>query len=400
MSLSQEDLFDMVDACHIYNSQSPPGCFATIVRLSDLFYIDAVLGRIPVNKSEPYKRLRRSFLSKKFLPDYIYSLFSRNRNIHPTETETACVDSSVNTGGISPSLGDSHQRLQILIDLNYTIIEGSERAAQLLSIGLKYAVVIQKRDQRLNYASIRLELDSKLTDKTVESYLASLKSSFPEWYSPLELGPFQIPKVTYPDFKDVWDYDNTEGIRNWEHCIKHVLPEVQGKRIIDVGSNIGLYSLELARMGAIVCGVDRGPSTVQPNNHNLGSQSVPNQAYGIRNLYELYHNRRFDNVAFAELDLMTYDFSKLKCDIFFSCRVLYHLGKQRMEQIIRDISNNIPEVILQSNERQHSKLLGASGMSYHKKLLNKYGYTIIKEYAPVNFPHPIIYACKEPGSNN
>ena len=144
----------------------------------------------------------------------------------------------------------------------------------------------------------------------------------------------------------------------------------------------------------MVRGVDRGPAVFQPNNPNLGSQSVPNQAYAVRNIYEVFYNQIFENVAFAEADLMKLDFSNPGCDLFFSCRVLYHLGEKKMEEIIRAVSKTTPEIILQSNEGHGGSLGKISSMAHHKKLLLKFGYSIIEEYSIPGNVHPIVYAKK------
>ncbi len=45
--------------------------------------------------------------------------------------------------------------------------------------------------------------------------------------------------------------DPYRGEENWRFIVRH-LPELRGKRILDVGSNAGLYPLRMAEAGATV----------------------------------------------------------------------------------------------------------------------------------------------------
>ena len=238
-------------------------------------------------------------------------------------------------------------------------------------------------------------------DILIAEYIAEHKNEFPEWYMPLQLGPHTIPARTYPDFKDRPDslLDETSGKRKWDLTLSKVMPDLKGKTVCDIGCNIGIFSLEMGLLGATsVCGFDRGSDIVQPNNHHLGTQSVVQQAYMVRNIYEAYHGCRIPHVHFKEQDLMTIDFTSLHyhLDVFVACCVLYHLGAERMEEIIKDISTHTPEVILQANNGHGGELGESSCLANHVRLLDKYGYTIEKTVmGPAGYPHPCVYATKE-----
>lgn len=387
----------MVIKCHELNLSEKGNLFAKIVPLLQLrCKIKNNSLNFPISKTPHYKFFTRKNIFQKYFPSEYSDLVSLINKKYPEKYQEKIQNAISMMTEDSEYLGAPYGSSAILVDSNNVILDGNLRAARLLSLGATHVVVNELRPNDINFARINLEFDVGANDVNVDmsKYLDSVKYYFKEWYSPLELGPYKLPKITYPHFKEVWEFDEGEGIRNWNSTIRHIVPDISGKTVLDVGSNIGLFSLELARMGAKVCGVDRGPKVVQPNNHFLGSQSVPNQAYSIRNVYEAYYGERFANVAFAELDLMDFDFSNTKCDLFFSCRVLYHLGKHRMENIIATISNNIPEIILQSNEGHSGRLGYLASMEFHKKLLKKYGYRIKNEWAPLGCNHPIVYAVK------
>jgi SAM-dependent methyltransferase len=229
----------------------------------------------------------------------------------------------------------------------------------------------------------------------MEQYIKSYKDEFPEWYAPLELGMHKIPARTFPTFHERWDsfHDNTLGKKKWDYIIKNALPDLTFKYICDIGCNIGIFAMEMARLGASVDGYDRGKGIIQANNPNLGDQSVADQAYFVRNLYEAFYAERL-NVKFFETDLMQLDFSLLKYDLFFSACTLYHLGAAKMEEAIAGISQNIKEVFLQTNECHGGELGRLAKLAHHRMLLEKYGYTIIREVAPLGYAHPVIYASK------
>jgi SAM-dependent methyltransferase len=392
----ERNLFILVKQCGELNLSESEFSFPKIVPLAHLSCNIYDVGKVPILKTPHFKYFSGKNMLEKFFPNVHndLSLYFKNKYSENSESKIQAAMNLLNDDGVY--LKDEYKCSPILVDSENCILDGNLRAARLLSLGATHAVVNELRPNKLNYARKSLDFDKYALKVSAEmaKYLAETKASFKEWYSPLELGPYKLPKITYPQFDEVWDFDDGEGIRNWNTTIKHVVPNVSGKTVLDIGSNIGLFSLELERMGASVCGVDRGPKIVQANNHLLGAQSVPNQAYSIRNIYESYYGERFTKVAFAELDLMDFDFSDTRCDLFFSCRVLYHLGKSRMEDIIDSISKNIPEIILQSNEGHSGKLGLISSMAFHKKLLIKCGYKIKNEWAPVGCYHPIVYATK------
>lgn len=393
----EKNLYILVKQCHELHAKGQVSYFPKIALLEDLRIRVEGVGLVAIAKTPHYKyfhgisMIENYFKNERNDFELYCKVFFRNNFESKMHSALNLMDE------YSSYLEGVYSKNAILVDEKNCIIDGNLRAARLLSLGAKHVVVIERRAKESNYACIKLDFDQNdhTINLEVASYLAKAQGDFKEWYSPLELGPYKLPKITFPSFQEVWDFDESEGIRNWHSSIKHVVPDVTGKKILDVGSNIGLYSLELSRMGAYVCGVDRGPSVFQANNHLLGAQSVPNQAYAVRNIYEAFYGERFARVAFAEMDLMEFDFSGTKCDLFFSCRVLYHLGKKKMSDVIYEVSKNIPEIILQSNEGYGSGELGKiATMDFHRKLLIKCGYKIKKEWTPMGSCHPSIYASK------
>ena len=252
-----------------------------------------------------------------------------------------------------------------------------------------------------DHKSFRLSIEGSLKerDAAITLYIETHRDSFPEWYMPLQIGEHAIQARTYPKFNYRPESlgDDTSGWRKWDLTLRKVMPNLKNKRVFDLGCNIGIFSIEMANLGALhVHGFDRSPDIVQPNNHNLGTQSVMQQAYMVRNIYEAYHGKRWDNVTFHEQDLMTLDLKTAKCDVLVAPCVLYHLGAERMEEIIRDASKHIPEIILQANDGHGGELRKLSCLEHNVQLLTKYGYEVQKTVTVrPGYPHPVVYATKE-----
>lgn len=242
-------------------------------------------------------------------------------------------------------------------------------------------------------------LDDTERDAIISSYISNHKDEFPEWYMPLQVGEHIIPARTFPKFNERPEslLDDTSGKRKWDLTLSKVMPNLVGKTVCDMGCNIGIFSLEAAKLGAMsVDGFDRGVDIVQPNNHHLGVQSVAQQAYFVRNIYEAYDGVRYDQVQFYAADLMTIDFTQHRYDVFMALCVLYHLGADRMEEIIQQISEHTPEVILQANNGHGGGLGRLSSLENHVQLLTKYGYTIeTTVMGPIGYSHPVVYAKKD-----
>jgi 2-polyprenyl-3-methyl-5-hydroxy-6-metoxy-1,4-benzoquinol methylase len=337
-------------------------------------------------------------------PHYQYVLGNKQpyldflREDHPNEYNESISSFEYLINSELDYLDSSHKKYNgyagedsFIIHDDYIIRDGVHRATLLTQLGITHAPVL--RVAPINHKT-RIPAN-------IESYINQHKDTFPEWYSCFTLGPISIPARTYPTFTNRIESleDDTMGYKKWELIIKPNLPDLTGKTVCDIGANIGIFSIEMGRLGAKrVDGFDRGPDVVQPNNHNLGSQSVPQQAYFVKNLCEKHYGKKFPHVNFYETDLMTHDFTKERYDVFFSCCVLYHLGPQRMEEIIRDVSKHTPEIFLQANNGHGEELGSDSSITRAEELIQKYGYsTKIVDHGPPEYDHPIVYGVKNIG---
>lgn len=272
-----------------------------------------------------------------------------------------------------------------LFGKRYVILDGVHRAAILTAKNINYlpVCIIKQNDLR--------ELEQ------FDTYLDDYKDDFLEWYTPLEIKGRVINERTYPKYIERPAYltNRERGKSKWDFIIKGNLPSLKGKTLCDLGCNIGLYSIYLSQLGAkLVDGYDRTETIIQPTNIELPRQNVVQQAYFVRNLFRLAGVKIPDSVRYIEKDLAELDFSKLKYDMLFSSCVLYHFGKKKFREFIRQVSGNIPELFLQTNlGHKGGELEETASLDFHKKVLTKYGYKVLI-VAPPNYNYPVIYAKK------
>ncbi|MFC1591409.1 class I SAM-dependent methyltransferase [Thermodesulfobacteriota bacterium] len=263
------------------------------------------------------------------------------------------------------------------------LLDGVHRACLLLHQGVSEIPVAFLLDK-----NCRPSQADQLTH-----YLSDYKNTFLEWYTPINIGSHIIHERTYPHFKERPEFlsNRERGKSKWDYIIKKNLPNIAGKTICDIGCNIGLYSLFLSRLGAKkVDGFDRSTYVIQPTNPKLPRQNVIQQAYFVKNLFHLSGDPTEGQVHFVECDIAELDFSALTYDLLFSCCVLYHFGRQ-FEVFIKEASQNIPEIFLQTNLGHTQGDLGKyASISYHEELLQKYGYET-KVDAPEGYNYPVIY---------
>jgi SAM-dependent methyltransferase len=276
----------------------------------------------------------------------------------------------------------SHYILCELVDGKRVILDGLHRAAVLLHNGVEFVPVAV----RMEKAAPRAQL---------ERYLLDYKDDFLEWYTPIDLGGLIIHERTFPHFKErpSFLHNRERGQAKFDYIIRDNLPELEGKTVCDVGCSVGLLSYNLIRMGArSVDGFDRSETMVQPTNRRLPRQSVVQQAYFVKNLFQLHTGRRYETLNFYERDIATIDFATFEYDVFFSCCVLYHFG-ELFEKIIRDISPRVREVFLQANLGHDGALARYASVQHHRELLERYGYRVRVD-APPGYHYPVIVGTK------
>ena len=277
-----------------------------------------------------------------------------------------------------------------------TVIEGSNserEAVYRILDGLHRAVLLQVR----GVTSVLCAVMQSAYDpaRTLRSFVREFRDDFLEWYQPLEFGTDAdtiVHSRTFPDFLSMLDTDPSRGRAKWAHVIRDTIPDVRGKVVYDVGCNAGLFTMELARLGASKgVGIDRNEHIVQPTNVHLPKQNVVNQAQFVRRAFELADGRDYDNVEFMAEDIATYRFDKIEADVVCAFCVFYHLGEARYLEVLQQLSAaGVSHVVLQASHDHPPPLGDVSSLANARALLERAGFEIERVAAPEGFGSPII----------
>lgn len=155
-----------------------------------------------------------------------------------------------------------------------------------------------------------------------------LYGRFRKWYQPIEIKP-GLSTGTFNPAK--------------QGALLDALPDMNGASVVDIGCNSGLYSLECAKRGAAVVGIDR-------------RQEAIDQAVFVRSVWGARDSRVFNATfecgsIYDRLDM----FTKAGPDTVLMCCVVYHLtdGLHRVLGAIRD--SGVRRIIVQGNMRRARK---------------------------------------------
>lgn len=85
----------------------------------------------------------------------------------------------------------------------------------------------------------------------------------------------------------------------WKEISSHLPEDLSGWTVLDIGCNAGFYSLELAKRGAIVTGIDVDEHYLKQANWVLSEFNVENVIYKKMQVYDLaYLEQKFDLILF------------------------------------------------------------------------------------------------------
>jgi SAM-dependent methyltransferase len=157
-----------------------------------------------------------------------------------------------------------------------------------------------------------------------------------------------------------------------------------GKRVLDIGCNAGLYDLRMVEASAReVVGIDLDARV--------------RQAEFVREWFAQKGGRDYSRVCFIAADVTNFDLISLgPFDLTCMFCVAYHLG-DGINHIMEQVAQIADTVALQGNtsrltnpkyrDRPHQHLAGVIGM---QELLQSYGFSKIKLFAPEGHPKPLV----------
>ncbi|MDO8604206.1 MAG: DUF1698 domain-containing protein [bacterium] len=220
---------------------------------------------------------------------------------------------------------------------------------------------------------------------------------FREWYQPVNFGNGVIAHVTTPPN---WEprpellNTNDRGLGKWEYIIKKHIPELAGKRVLDIGCSSGVFSLEMARMGAKeVVGIDRDVYIKHRSSDTPPPQNVIAQANFVKKASEL-----LDEVTYP-ITYIAHDIGKLEdlnlktFDLILALNIVYH-ELDNMDHLVSYLSTLTDHLILQTSLGHGGALGRKASVKEQVDALLKSGFTKIEVDAPLGYLSPMIIGKK------
>lgn len=151
---------------------------------------------------------------------------------------------------------------------------------------------------------------------------------FREWYQPVDFGNGIVAHVTVPPHwrprPDLLN-DNTRGLAKWNYIVKKHIPDVREKRVLDLGCNSGLFSIELTRMGAReVIGIDRNTEIRYRSTDTPPPQEVVAQAEFVKKAFELLNGVKYPITYIAHDIGRLQELGLGRFDLILALCVVYH----------------------------------------------------------------------------
>lgn len=201
--------------------------------------------------------------------------------------------------------------------------------------------------------------DPDLTDEKVKECL----NKFDQWFAHTDLGNGIIARSTaWPDAA----VDSTHmGVSKFDYIVKPNLPNLQGKRILELGCNNGLNAIHMCRLGAIeVVGIDSSEHWSQ----------VIEQANFVKKVLEWRCDTRY-NIRYMDCnmaEIVNLDLGKFDAVIALNC--LYYLDENDISMVTRHISKIAPTFLIQCNTKDQKQLGQRPHPNFMQKMLSQNGF--------------------------
>jgi len=188
--------------------------------------------------------------------------------------------------------------------------------------------------------------------------------SLKPWYQKINL---QGIKTSFKGSK----YGGMEEATSLWKKVDSLIPEFKSKKILDLGSNAGYYSIMSAKKGASVVGIEMTPVFYK-------------QSLFLKKYYENLWNAKL-NLKFVHTNLSDVDFSTIgKFDYIFAFAVLHHIGKiefngketsgalKEQKRVISEITEIADNIIVRCRNEKYTSA------EYYNKIFKKLKFKPIK----------------------
>lgn len=240
----------------------------------------------------------------------------------------------------------------------------------------------------LNYENLH-------TKEEINDWIRTGIKCFREWYQPVDFGDGIIADVTRPPlWEPAPEFNKERGVAKWNYIVKRNMPDLKGKRVLDLGCNNGVMSLMMAKEGAAeVIGIDRNEFIHQRTYQELPAQNIIAQAEFVKKAFELKENKEFP-IRYMACDVENIASLNLgHFDMIMSLCVLYH-EKEKMPEILHLLSTMTDHLVLQTSLTHGGDLAEWADLYRHVELLHKAGFSKIYVDAPIGYHLPMIIGKK------
>lgn len=205
---------------------------------------------------------------------------------------------------------------------------------------------------------------------------AALRLEIPkfQWFVHVDFGNEVFARSTaWPDAPS--DHPSM-GIPKFEFIVRENLPNLQGKRILELGCNSGTTSIHMVRLGAReVVGID---------SDRTWKDWLP-QATMVKRALELRCDTTY-NTRYIEMDmadLPNHDLGEFDAVVALNC--LYYLEEADIERVLAHLSKITNHVLIQCNTQDQGHLGRRPHPEYMTDVVSKAGFqevTVDKRWGP------------------
>jgi len=226
-------------------------------------------------------------------------------------------------------------------------------------------------------------MDENIIKKRIKDYT---------WYSPVDFGNGVIASG---DFLVKTYIESIHfGLGKWKYIIERNLPNLQGKRVMDIGCNNGISCIHMARMGAKeVIGIDS--EKTWPNWKNQALFVKEALEWRCNTKYPVtYINTSMENIP--DLNLGHFDVVTALCCI-------YYLEDNKIYSLFKYFRDYVDFLLIQCNTRetdQKPEVHKRANPKYIENILKKVGYPFIQLDRPWLYERPVVVASKYPIKKN
>jgi len=210
-----------------------------------------------------------------------------------------------------------------------------------------------------------------------------------KWYSAVDFGNGIIAKTNYPSACCMSPDHIGIGAGKWNYIIRRNLPDLQGKRVLDIGCNNGIMCIMAARGGATdVVGVDNDATW----------KNWIEQARFIKEALEWRCKTKYP-ISFVNSDMAKLPKLGLgHFDVVMALCCLYYLPDNIIEEILTYLNMNAEHVVIQCNTSGvHSAEINKRAKpKYMLRALKKAGFEFIYSDTPFFYKNPVVVGSKKP----